>query len=142
MAHLGNNLPRHSILGNSALAAVLSRRATLRQLGLAGLSLAAAPAFAEELIKLPLPSDPREPPRTQNFPQKGTRILQRTRPPLLETPFEVFDRGVFTPNDQFYVRWHWAVMPTSVEGHTFRLAVRGHVNQAVSLSLADLLAMP
>ena len=24
-------------------------------------------------------------------------ILQRTRPPLLETPFEVFDKGVFTP---------------------------------------------
>ena len=38
-------------------------------------------------------------------------ILQRTRPPLLETPFEVFDRGVFTPNDQFFVRWHWAVIP-------------------------------
>jgi hypothetical protein len=26
--------------------------------------------------------------------------------PALETPFEVFDKGVFTPNDQFYVRWH------------------------------------
>jgi hypothetical protein len=28
-------------------------------------------------------------------------ILQRTRPPLLESPFDVFDKGVFTPNDQF-----------------------------------------
>jgi hypothetical protein len=36
-----------------------------------------------------------------NFPQKGALILQRTRPPLLETPFEVFDQGVFTPNDRF-----------------------------------------
>jgi DMSO/TMAO reductase YedYZ molybdopterin-dependent catalytic subunit len=142
MAHLGNNLPRHSILGNSALAAVLSRRATLRQLGLAGLSLAAAPAFAEDLIKLPLPSDPRERPLTHDFPQKGTMILQRTRPPLLETPFEVFDRGVFTPNDQFYVRWHWAVIPTSVEVNTFRLAVRGHVNQTLSLSIDDLRSLP
>jgi hypothetical protein len=38
-------------------------------------------------------------------------ILQRTRPPLLETPGDVFDRGVFTPNDRFFVRWHWAVIP-------------------------------
>ena len=69
-------------------------------------------------------------------------ILQRTRPPLLETPFEVFDRGVFTPNDQFFVRWHWAVIPRDVDVAAFRLTVRGHVNQALSLSLADLLAMP
>jgi DMSO/TMAO reductase YedYZ molybdopterin-dependent catalytic subunit len=142
MAHLGNNLPRYSIMGNSALGGVLSRRAALRKLGLAGLSLAAAPAFAEDLIKLPLPSDPRERPLTHDFPQKGTMILQRTRPPLLETPFEVFDRGVFTPNDQFYVRWHWAVIPTSVEVNTFRLAVRGHVNQTLSLSIDDLRSLP
>ena len=55
-------------------------------------------------------------------------ILQRTRPPLLETPFEVFDRGVFTPNDQFFVRWHWAVIPQQIDVTTFRLAIRGHVN--------------
>jgi len=65
-------------------------------------------------------------------------ILQRTRPPLLETPMEVFDRGVFTPNDQFYVRWHWAVIPNSVDADKFRLSVRGHVNRALSLSLDDL----
>jgi DMSO/TMAO reductase YedYZ molybdopterin-dependent catalytic subunit len=69
-------------------------------------------------------------------------ILQRTRPPLLETPFEVFDRGVFTPNEQFFVRWHWAVIPQVVDVTEFKLAVRGHVNQALSLTLADLLAMP
>jgi DMSO/TMAO reductase YedYZ molybdopterin-dependent catalytic subunit len=121
---------------------VLSRRSALRQLGLAGLSLFSAPAWADELIKLPLPSGPRERPMTHDFPQKGSMILQRARPPLLETPMEVFDRGVFTPNDQFYVRWHWAVIPTSVDVNTFKLAVRGHVNQALSLSLDDLLKMP
>ena len=124
----------------------LSRRSALRQLGLAGLSLLAAPTFApalaDELLKLPLPSDPRERPITHAFPQKGRMILQRTRPPLLETPMEVFDRGVFTPNDQFYVRWHWAVIPESVDVNTFRLAVRGHVNQALTLSIDDLLKMP
>jgi DMSO/TMAO reductase YedYZ molybdopterin-dependent catalytic subunit len=76
------------------------------------------------------------------FPQKGQMILQRTRPPLLETPFEVFDRGVFTPNDQFFVRWHWAVIPEQVDVTAFRLAVHGHVNRMLSLSLADILTMP
>ena len=69
-------------------------------------------------------------------------ILQRTRPPLLETPFEVFDRGTLTPNDQFYVRWHWAAIPTSIEPDKFSLAVRGHVNQPLSLSLQDILELP
>lgn len=65
-------------------------------------------------------------------------ILQRTRPPLLETPFEVFDRGVFTPNDQFYVRWHWAVIPTEIDVGSFRLSVSGHVDKPLSLSLKDI----
>jgi DMSO/TMAO reductase YedYZ molybdopterin-dependent catalytic subunit len=69
-------------------------------------------------------------------------ILQRTRPPLLETPFEVFDKGTLTPNDQFYVRWHWAVIPTSIETDKFSLTVRGHVNQPLSLSLQDILKLP
>jgi DMSO/TMAO reductase YedYZ molybdopterin-dependent catalytic subunit len=99
------------------------------------------PALADELVKLPLPSDPRERPMTHDFAQKGSMILQRTRPPLLETPMEVFDRGVFTPNDQFYVRWHWAVIPNSIDVRTFRLAVRGHVNKTLSLSVEDLLRM-
>jgi DMSO/TMAO reductase YedYZ molybdopterin-dependent catalytic subunit len=130
----------------SALAGATSRRAALRKIGLAGLSLFAAsaltPALADELVKLPLPTDPRERPITHDFPQKGSMILQRTRPPLLETPMEVFDRGVFTPNDQFYVRWHWAVIPNSVDVNTFRLSVRGHVNQELKLSISDILAMP
>ena len=120
----------------------LSRRTALRQIGLAGLSLMAAPALADEALRLPLPSGPRERPVTHDFPQKGNMILQRIRPPLLETPMEVFDRGVFTPNDQFYVRWHWAVIPNSVDVNTFRLAVRGHVNQTLSLSIDDLLKIP
>jgi DMSO/TMAO reductase YedYZ molybdopterin-dependent catalytic subunit len=126
----------------TAFARALSRRAALQQIGIAGLSLLAAPALAEDLVKLPLPSDPRERPMTHDFPQKGSMILQRTRPPLLETPMEVFDRGVFTPNDQFYVRWHWAVIPNSVDVNTFRLSVRGHVNEVLKLSIDDLLKMP
>jgi hypothetical protein len=56
-------------------------------------------------------------------------ILQRTRPPLLETPFKVFDKGVFTPNDRFYVRWHLPNTPRSIDPANFRLKVRGQVPQ-------------
>jgi len=119
-----------------------SRRSILRQIGLAGLSLSATPSWAEEIVKLPLAGEPRDRPITKDFPQKGAMILQRTRPPLLETPMQVFDRGVFTPNDQFYVRWHWAVIPDSVDAGAFRLSVRGHVNQALSLSIDDILRLP
>jgi DMSO/TMAO reductase YedYZ molybdopterin-dependent catalytic subunit len=135
----------HSSAGAASVQA-LSRRLALRQFGLAGLALftapSLAPALADELVKLPIAGDPRERPMTHDFPQKGSMILQRSRPPLLETPMEVFDRGVFTPNDQFYVRWHWAVIPNSVDVNTFRLSVRGHVNQEIKLSISDILTMP
>src|ERR1700743_3795334 len=96
-------------------------------------------AKAQELIDLPLPGGPDARQITTAFPQKGPMILQRTRPPLLETPFEVFDKGVFTPNDQFFVRWHWAIIPTEIDPGGFKLTVRGHVNQTLSLSLNDIL---
>ncbi|RQR48561.1 sulfide dehydrogenase [Burkholderia sp. Bp9126] len=76
---------------------------------------------------------------TSDFPQKGSMILHRTRPPLLETPFEVFDRGVFTPADQFYVRWHLASFPTTIDPATYRLNVHGHVKKSISLTLNELL---
>jgi DMSO/TMAO reductase YedYZ molybdopterin-dependent catalytic subunit len=103
---------------------------------------ATCPAWADSFVDLDLPGGPDRRELTTTFPQKGRMILQRTRPPLLETPFEVFDRGVFTPNDQFFVRWHWAVIPEDVDVTKFKLVVRGHVNQVLSLTLADLLAMP
>lgn len=49
---------------------------------------------------------------------------------------------MFTPNDQFYVRWHWSNIPVSVDVNSFRLAVRGHVNQSLALSLNELMAFP
>jgi DMSO/TMAO reductase YedYZ molybdopterin-dependent catalytic subunit len=137
---MASNRPAN--FSTTALQHVVSRRSALRQLGLAGVAFSAAPAFAEDMIKLPLPGDPRERPLTHDFPQKDIMILQRIRPPLLETPFEVFDHGVFTPNNQFYVRWHWAVIPTSVDVASFRLAVRGHLNQTLSLSIDDLRNLP
>ncbi|HVA12374.1 MAG TPA: molybdopterin-dependent oxidoreductase [Stellaceae bacterium] len=108
----------------------------------AGLASFAVPAWAQTTTTLPLPGGPGERAITTAFPQKGAMVLQRTRPPLLETPFDVFDKGVFTPNDSFFVRWHWAVIPTTVDVDSFRLNVHGQVNQPLSLSLKDLLALP
>jgi DMSO/TMAO reductase YedYZ molybdopterin-dependent catalytic subunit len=118
------------------------RRCFLQGASLLGGMVATFPAWADSFVTLDLPGGPNWRDLTTAFPQKGQMILQRTRPPLLETPFEVFDRGVFTPNDQFFVRWHWAVIPTEVNIDSFRLAVHGHVNQQLSLSLNDILALP
>jgi DMSO/TMAO reductase YedYZ molybdopterin-dependent catalytic subunit len=121
---------------------LLSRRRVLETAGAATLALASPPAFADTTVKLPLPGGPDERPITSAFPEKGALILQRARPPLLETPFEVFDQSVFTPNDRFYVRWHWAVIPTEIDVGSFRLAVRGHVEKSLSLSLDEIFALP
>ncbi len=126
--------------------AAAGRRVVLGGLGLAALGLSSRRALAEATTTLPLPGGPGERTITTAFPGKGPMILQRTRPPLLETPFEVFDPvssgGVFTPNDRFFVRWHWAAIPTELDVDAFRLAVTGHVNTAQSLSLQDILALP
>jgi DMSO/TMAO reductase YedYZ molybdopterin-dependent catalytic subunit len=119
-----------------------SRRAFMAGVGLAGFSLASLPASAAETVDLGLPGGGGVRPITTTFPGSGRMILQRTRPPLLETPFVVFDKDVVTPNDQFYVRWHWSNLPNHVDAEAFRLQVRGEVNTALTLSLRDLLAMP
>ena len=87
-------------------------------------------------FELPFANGHRE--LASNFPGKGAMIVQRTRPPLLETPFEVFDQGVFTPNDRFYVRWHLANVPTLIDPAEFTLKVRGHVEKPLSLGLHEL----
>jgi DMSO/TMAO reductase YedYZ molybdopterin-dependent catalytic subunit len=120
----------------------VDRRRFLQHAGVLGGIAATFPAWADSFVDLDLPGGPDRRELTTRFPQKKQMIVQRTRPPLLETPWDVYDRSVFTPNDQFFVRWHWAVIPEAVDVTAFRLAVRGHVNNELSLSLADLLAMP
>jgi len=76
------------------------------------------------------------------FPQKRELILVTSRPPHLETPFESFDGNVLTPNDAFYVRYHLAGLPTSIDSATYRLAVTGAVKTPLELSLGDLKTLP
>jgi DMSO/TMAO reductase YedYZ molybdopterin-dependent catalytic subunit len=129
------------MMANGAFHRTITRRRLLATAGAAGVALS-RPAWAQSTVELPFPGGTGAREITTAFPQKGAMILQRTRPPLLETPFEVFDKGVFTPNDQFYVRWHWALIPTEIDTGKFALTVRGHVNQTVALSLKQLQDLP
>jgi DMSO/TMAO reductase YedYZ molybdopterin-dependent catalytic subunit len=117
----------------------LTRRRVLGGMGIASLALMSSPVSAQETVDLHVPGGPSTRMITTSYPQKGRMILQRTSPPWLETPFEVFDKGVFTPNDQHYVSWHWANFPGDIAVDSFRLTVRGQVNRTLSLSLNDIL---
>lgn len=75
------------------------------------------------------------------YPQKRPLIRVTTRPPHLETPFSVFNEGPITANDAFFVRYHLANIPLSVDPATYRLTVTGKVNTPLSLSLAELKAL-
>jgi hypothetical protein len=65
-----------------------SLRRFLGTAGAATLALAPLRALADSMVTLPLPGGPDERQITTAFPEKGALILQRTRPPLLETPLD------------------------------------------------------
>ncbi len=89
------------------------------------LAAAAGPAMAQT-FDLRLPGGPSARPLTTAYPGKSAMILQRTTPPLLETPMAVFDGPILTPNDRHYVRWHWP-FPTEIDAAAFRLKIGGSV---------------
>ena len=92
-------------------------------------------AFAEDSIQLPFANGMR---RLSTFPEKRSLIVQRSWPPLLETPMSVFDKGVFTPNDAFYVRWHLGSIPKEIDVAKFRLRIHGQVEHPLELSLEQI----
>ena len=122
----------------AASAHARTRRHLLRALG-ASVALG-SPAFraAAETVKLPFGNGER--PLVQ-YPQKRPLIVVTARPPQLETPFDVFNESVVTPNDAFFVRYHLAGIPTSIDADSYRIAVKGKVSTPLSLSLADLKQM-
>ncbi len=115
------------------------RRRFLRTAALAGagglMAGRVVHALADETVALPFANGER---RLAKFPQKRPLILLTTRPPQLETPFSAFNEGIFTPNDAFFVRYHHAQIPTSIDHVTFSLEIKGKVNSPLTLSLADL----
>jgi DMSO/TMAO reductase YedYZ molybdopterin-dependent catalytic subunit len=121
----------------------MSEEHLTRRTLLTGAALA-APALVHSLtaggsIDLGLPGGPSLRPLEPRFPGKGEMVVQRIRPPLLETPMAVFREGIITPNDRHFVRWNWP-MPTEVKAGTHRVAVGGAVQAAVSLTLDEIAA--
>jgi DMSO/TMAO reductase YedYZ molybdopterin-dependent catalytic subunit len=115
---------------------MLSRR-TLLVGGATGLAAMPLLAGSTGNIDLGLPGGPGARPLAKNFADKRDMIVQRVRPPLLETPLSVFDDGVITPNDRFFVRWAGGAMPTSIDPAAFRLTLRGAVRRPLQLTLAE-----
>lgn len=75
------------------------------------------------------------------YPQKRPLMVKTARAVNLETPFHVFNEGVFTPNDAFFVRWNSSAMPTQIDTNNFRIAIRGRVKKTLSISIDDLKKM-
>ena len=71
------------------------------------------------------------------FPQKRPLITYSDRPPLLESPREVFTNPI-TPNDLFFVRWHMPMIPTYISKNRFTLHIHGAVERELKLSLKSL----
>ncbi len=72
-----------------------------------------------------------------NFPEKRPLITFSDRPPLLETPREVFTSAL-TPNDQFFVRWHMPDIPTHIDEKSFTITVDGMVKHELKITLDQL----
>jgi DMSO/TMAO reductase YedYZ molybdopterin-dependent catalytic subunit len=123
---------------------MIDRRALLKQSGaiMAALGTTAVfdplHAFADT-VKMPFENGERP---LVKYPQKRLMIGMTSRPPQLETPFSVFNDGVITPNDAFFVRYHLAGIPLEIDPDTFTLEVKGKVDKPLKLSLAELKRMP
>src|SRR5215467_1717489 len=113
------------------------RRHFLKTAGILAVSSVAWPKLlaADGKVTLPFENGERD---LVAYPQKRPLIRQTTRPPQLETPFSVFDEGVITPNDAFFVRYHLADIPLTIDPQAFRLAIQGKVANPLSISLAEL----
>jgi DMSO/TMAO reductase YedYZ molybdopterin-dependent catalytic subunit len=115
---------------------MIDRRAVIG--GLAGAALAGG--ASAETITLPFANGERP---MVKYPQKRPMIGLTARPPQFETPFAVFDEGVLTPNDAFFVRYHLAGLPLDhLDPDTFTLRVKGRVSRPETFSLARLKALP
>jgi len=106
-------------------------------LAVAGLGAGSRAALAQGAsVELPFVNGRRE---LVAYPEKRPLIVLTTRPPQLETPFEVFNDGLLTPNDAFFVRYHNAGIPTSIDGDRHVIKVGGNAaGKPFELTVAEL----
>lgn len=115
---------------------MLNRRRCLAMSGgMLATAAIATQSSAAATTTLPFPNGRRP---LEKYPGKRPLIRLTARPPQLETPFAIFNQGALTPNDAFFVRYHLADLPTSIDGDAHRIVVQGAVDKPLSLSLDDL----
>lgn len=103
---------------------------------LAGAGLGPAALAQGAAFELPFANGAR---RLVAYPEKRPLIVLTSRPPQLETPFEVFNEGLLTPNDAFFVRYHHAGIPTAIDGDKHVIRIGGNaVGKPFELSMAEL----
>src|SRR5437763_8399897 len=78
----------------------------------AGLATLSRGVFAQGTQEMPFANGKRN---LVAYPEKRPLIVLTSRPPQLETPFEVFNEGLITPNDAFFVRYHNAGIPNAID---------------------------
>jgi DMSO/TMAO reductase YedYZ molybdopterin-dependent catalytic subunit len=115
-----------------------NRRQFIRAAAATAGAAAAWELSAAETITLPFENGERP---LVKYPQKRSLIRLTTRPPQLETPFSVFNEGVLTPNDAFFVRYHLTLSPPPEEAlkpDVFRVSIGGAVKQRLKFSVSEL----
>ncbi len=123
---------------------MIDRRSLIKHSGAAIAALGAgmaAPSVRAFAAAVALPFDNGERPLVK-YPQKRPMIGVTSRPPQLETPFSAFNGKVITPNDAFFVRYHLADIPLSIDPDTFSVEIKGKVDKPLKLSLAAIKRMP
>jgi DMSO/TMAO reductase YedYZ molybdopterin-dependent catalytic subunit len=109
----------------------MTRRELIALAGRVGLAAAAAPLYPAPRVL------------AQGQAQtwgKDKLTRHSLRPPDYETPVALLDSFI-TPNEHFYVRSHLPV-PAALDASSWKLSVEGEVDAPVTLSVADLRALP
>lgn len=89
----------------------------------------------------PVPVEEKRADAPLRFPGKVPLRVINSRPPCLETPWSYFQHDL-TPNEAFYVRWHLAQVPTTIDLRTWRLRLVGNVAKPADYALDELKQLP
>jgi len=102
-------------------------------------SIVAAAALSSTAVLADVTGHPRDNRKIANiaFPEKRPMITYSDRPPLLEAPRSVFTQ-TFTPNDQFFVRWHMPDIPQYIDPKKFTITIDGLVDAKYTITLEQL----
>jgi sulfite dehydrogenase len=117
--------------------AIMNRRTFLRATLATAAASTAGPRMHVARADAPVPINEPASQTMVKFPEKSELILLTDRPPNLEMPASGFVHDL-TPNEGFFVRWHLAAVPTTIDLKQFRLAIKGHVESALNFSIDDL----